>query len=180
MVNDTTIDPAAALELTRDAGIRSFAALPMIAQGTTMGVLAAGSYHPHRFSDGVLDFLRAVANQAASWLEHHRLLEELRRREHDARLIADLGEMLNRSRGPDSIARRLTRHLTDALDRTVAIFPRTPDATTWEITRVAYARGANRRAIAATVRRYAAGPPGDGWPGRVRRRRCCSVPMLQG
>ena len=60
----------------KDAGIRSFAALPLLKGSTNIGVLGIGALAERRFSEEA-DFLEALAGQISLGVQNARLYDKL-------------------------------------------------------------------------------------------------------
>jgi formate hydrogenlyase transcriptional activator len=58
-------------------GIRSYVMVPLIARGTSIGVLAVASTRPHQYSDADARFLQEAANQVALAVENMKAYEQL-------------------------------------------------------------------------------------------------------
>jgi len=71
--------PEAAHYIPGIPGARSELALPMIAEGRTVGVLNAESEQPDAFDENVIQTLTLIANQAAAVIRGGQLLDETRR-----------------------------------------------------------------------------------------------------
>lgn len=91
---DVGRDPfAGGSRLLSEFGLRAFAGVPLLAEGTVLGVLFALERRPRAFSVGDLDFLVALAGRAAAALTTARLVEALRREATHDRLTG----LLNRT-----------------------------------------------------------------------------------
>jgi len=71
-------DPRCTLEECKDAGIRSFAAIPLIIENEIVGVLGVGSRTMRDFSEQA-DFLETLASQVAIGLKNAGLYEQVQR-----------------------------------------------------------------------------------------------------
>lgn len=90
--------------MLEEAGLRSYAGTPLIAEGQTLGVLYALDKVPRDYTKDDLDFLNALANRAANAIIKVRLYEgeraqraeaearaqELRTREHHLAMLNDI------------------------------------------------------------------------------------------
>ncbi len=59
-------------------GVRSYVAVPLVARGTAIGVLAVASTRANQYSEGDASFLQEVANQVALAVENMKAYEEMR------------------------------------------------------------------------------------------------------
>lgn len=147
------------------AGVRAFVCVPLAASGRVLGVLGVGSSTAHRFGEQEIALLRAVADQTAVWLERQRLLEETRRREQEARFLAELSALLNEARTADTAARRLAAKASEALGRAVVVFLFDAPSRQWQVVATYHPDPALRRRLA---RMLTAPPPEEGgWTARV-------------
>jgi GAF domain-containing protein len=64
-------------DLAYHDGIRSYVMVPLIARGTSIGVLAVASTRPHQYSDADARFLQEAANQVALAVENMKAYEQL-------------------------------------------------------------------------------------------------------
>lgn len=138
------------------AGVRAFVCVPLAASGRVLGVLGVGSSTAHRFGEQEIALLRAVADQTAVWLERQRLLEETRRREQEARFLAELSALLNEARTADTAARRLAAKASEALGRAVVVFLFDAPSRQWQVMATYHPDPALRRRLA---RMLTAQPP---------------------
>ncbi len=76
-------DVRCTLNECKNAGLRSFAGLPLLAGNKVIGVIGLGSLHPRDFSKQ-RSFLETLVNETAVGLQNAQLLEALRR--HEAEL----------------------------------------------------------------------------------------------
>ncbi len=155
-VPDTQASGVGARPETLAAGVRAFVCVPLAASGRVLGVLAVGSFTPHRFGEPEIALLQAVADQTAVWLERQRLLEETRRREQEARFLAELSAALNGARTAGTAARRLAAKASEALGRAVAVFLCDTSARQWRVAALHHPDPALRRRLA---RMLATDPP---------------------
>ncbi len=88
--DDIKQDPRCTLKECNEAGLRSFAGLPLAAGGVLLGVLGVGAFAPRCFS-GQADFLEAIAGQIAMGLQNVMLHERLTG--HAAELERHLAEL---------------------------------------------------------------------------------------
>jgi GAF domain-containing protein len=64
--------------ILRERGIRSLLGVPLIVEGTVIGVLHVGSLTPREFTDDERDLLQTAADRAALAIERARLYEQRR------------------------------------------------------------------------------------------------------
>ena len=64
--------------ILRERGIRSLLGVPLLVEGTTIGVLHVGSLVPRTFTEDERDLLQAAADRAALAIERARLYEQRR------------------------------------------------------------------------------------------------------
>jgi diguanylate cyclase (GGDEF)-like protein/PAS domain S-box-containing protein len=155
-VPDTQASGAGVRPEALAAGVRAFACVPLAASGRVLGVLGVGSFTAHRFGEQEIALLRAVADQTAVWLERQRLLEETRRREQEARFLAELSALLNEARTADTAARRLAAKASEALGRAVVVFLFDAPSRQWQVVATYHPIPALRRRLA---RMLTAQPP---------------------
>lgn len=154
-VPDTWAPGAEVRPETLTAGVRAFVCVPLAASGRVVGVLGVGSYTAHRFGDQEIALLRAVADQAAVWLERQRLLEETRRREQEARFLAELSALLNETRTACTVARRLAANASGMLGRAVAVYLFDAPTRQWQVAALYHPDPALRRRLARLLRVHA-------------------------
>jgi len=123
------------------AGIRSFAAAPILAKERTMGVLFVHSRQPHTFH-GQLPLLTTFANQAAIAIENARLYEEAQRRVRELTLLNRISAGLGVGLNVDSTINHALEGLQELVgaDRTYFVTAN-PEARTWETTHELVAPG---------------------------------------
>ena len=80
----------------RDAGVRSYALLPLLARGEAIGIFYVAWAQPRRFGAEELSFLQAVAAQAATGLENARLYEAARLAQEQVRHELDRTTLLQK------------------------------------------------------------------------------------
>ncbi|MBI2762022.1 MAG: PAS domain S-box protein [Chloroflexi bacterium] len=153
VVEDTHTDARQFGVDVRASGVRSIVIAPMVAQGRKVGVISVGSYAPSRFGEAEIGLVRGVADQAALWLENRRLLADTQRREREARFLAELGEMLNRTRDLDQIVKRLVRRVSEATGRGVIVFLRDTENEQWHVAQFYHPNASHRRRVAAMLHR---------------------------
>lgn len=117
----------------RASGLEALAIVPMRAHGEVVGVLIVGSVTAQRFGAAESTLLQSLADQIALWMENQRLLAEARRREQDARFMAELGDALNRPGTLKYTARLLTRRVGAYLRRTTIVCLRDSENGPWEV-----------------------------------------------
>jgi GAF domain-containing protein len=77
VVEDISQSPERASAWVRAAGLRSYAGVPLMVQGSGIGVLFAASLAPRTYAAEDLDFLHALASRAAVAIGNVRLYESL-------------------------------------------------------------------------------------------------------
>lgn len=155
-VPDTHAPAAGAGPEIAAAGVRALVCVPLAAGGRVQGVLAVGSGTPHRFGEREIALLQAVADQTAVWLERRRLLEEMCRREQEARFLAELSAALNGARTVGTAARRLAAAAMTVLGQATAVFVHDAPAQRWHLAALHHPDPALRRRL---VRMLVADPP---------------------
>src|SRR5262249_55399817 len=93
-IPDVELDPEFqhhALALARAVGWRSGLFVPMIREGTPIGVIAVARGEPGPFSDREIELLKTFADQAVIAIENARLLNELQARTTE--LTRSVGEL---------------------------------------------------------------------------------------
>ncbi|MGH7391826.1 MAG: GAF domain-containing protein [Candidatus Rokuibacteriota bacterium] len=93
-------------EWARAHGIVGFRAVPILLQGTLLGVLALGAGHPLRFDADDEALLDSFVAQAAVALDHARLYAETRRRLAETRALLEVAEILNSTLDPRQLLKR--------------------------------------------------------------------------
>jgi PAS domain S-box-containing protein len=93
LVNDTLDNPEVNPH-TVEAGLRSLIATPLISQGKPVGVIYVGSFSPHRFDADDVQWVSALANQAAVAIANARLYEAERARHAEAERRRQVAEGL--------------------------------------------------------------------------------------
>jgi signal transduction histidine kinase/CheY-like chemotaxis protein len=71
--------PPPVIQAAQAAGVRSYVAVPLIAQGELLGILALGAESPAAFAPEHVDIAREVADQLAVGLHQARLHEQIQR-----------------------------------------------------------------------------------------------------
>ncbi len=155
-VPDVWTPGAEACPETVAAGVRALVCVPLAAGGRVLGVLGVGSGVPRRFDERAIALLQAVADQTTVWLGRQRLLEETRRREQEARFLAELSAALNGARTARTAARRLAATAAEALGRAVAVFLWDAPARQWQVAALYHPDPVLRRRLA---RRLSSDPP---------------------
>ena len=106
-------------------GVRSYVIVPLVARGTSVGVLAVASGRTNQYTDDDVDFLREVANQIALAVENMKAYEEITtlnramtdeiaRRTHAEAVLRAITEGTASLTGSDFFY-SLVRHLAGAL-----------------------------------------------------------------
>lgn len=91
-------------EIAEREGLRSLLSVPMIIQDRVIGVLNCYTAQEHRFSEDEIRVLSTIANQAATAIEHTRLLEEA----VTAREALQARKVIERAKGILMMEARLT------------------------------------------------------------------------
>ncbi len=78
VVPDTRQDPFEANAILAEYGLCAYAGVPLLAEKEVLGVLYALDQSPRNYSPEDLDFLRALAQRAATAIAKVRLYESLR------------------------------------------------------------------------------------------------------
>lgn len=152
VVEDTAKVPDPLTVSLHAAGLRSAVVTPMVTGGVTTGVLAAASRSTQHFSAADVSLTRTIADQVALWAERDRLARDARQREQDARFLADLGNLLNRTADHAQMLRRLARRVSEGLAKSTAVFLPESDSGAWELGALYDARAAQRDRLVATFR----------------------------
>jgi putative nucleotidyltransferase with HDIG domain len=96
-------------------GVRSGAAVPMLAGDKMIGVLAVHSRRPGSFDQQDVDVLSLVANQTALGLSKARLLAESARRWREMTILYDFSQDIGLALSVDELCERLVRALEHTL-----------------------------------------------------------------
>ncbi|TMD61723.1 MAG: GAF domain-containing protein [Chloroflexi bacterium] len=80
--------------ILREKGVRSILGVPLVVQGTVIGVLHVGTLHPRRFTTADVEFLQIVADRVALAIDHARAYEAATA----ARAEADVAAAMVRAR----------------------------------------------------------------------------------
>jgi PAS domain S-box-containing protein len=88
-----------------EAGVKSFAGVPLIAKDRLLGVLYLHSLRPYHFHDQ-LPLLSTYANQAAVAIENARLFEETRKRASQLHAAAEISRAASSILDPDELLRQ--------------------------------------------------------------------------
>ncbi len=91
---DDTLDNPEVNPHTIEAGLRSLIATPLVSQGKPVGVMYVGSFSPHRFDADDVQWVSALANQAAVAIANARLYEAARARHAEAERRRQVAEGL--------------------------------------------------------------------------------------
>lgn len=94
--------------------IRSVIAVPLLRQDRAVGVLTLSHPEPNKFSEGHLDLISSIANQAAIAVENARLYEDAQRRVHELSVLYEVSQAassLNLDEALRLIAERTARAL---------------------------------------------------------------------
>jgi GAF domain-containing protein len=91
---DDTLDNPEVNPHTIEAGLRSLIATPLVSQGKPVGVIYVGSFSPHRFDADDVQWVSALANQAAVAIANARLYEAERARHAEAERRRQVAEGL--------------------------------------------------------------------------------------
>jgi len=93
--------------MSRAVGLRSGLYVPMMREGTPVGVIMVARATPGRFSDSEVELLKTFADQAVIAIENVRLFTELEARNHD------LSESLEQQTATSEILRVISSSPTD-------------------------------------------------------------------
>ncbi|MBI1964045.1 MAG: GAF domain-containing protein, partial [Candidatus Rokubacteria bacterium] len=95
------------VRLARAANLHACAAIPLIQHDRALGVLVAAFGRRGEFTPEEMDIAGLLADQAAIAIENARLLEDARRRQREAEVVADLARSLGASLDLDTVLQRL-------------------------------------------------------------------------
>ncbi len=115
MVEDTRMDPRAALEYTsayEPFGLRSYVQTPTVFESGWRGSMLVVSDQPRRWSSDELRLMRSVANLFWLTLDKVRLLENLRQSEEALRVSASRFQMALKRSGLSTFEQDLDLHFT--------------------------------------------------------------------
>ncbi len=115
--NDIHNDPRCTLEECKKAGIRSFAALPLMIGPEVLGVLGIGSCHPRDFGSQTA-FLEALASQVAIAFRNSLLHDQLK---ENARQLEERLQETKRALEERNDARRGQKDMFDAIGHPTVI-----------------------------------------------------------
>ncbi|MEM2339852.1 MAG: GAF domain-containing protein [Candidatus Bathyarchaeia archaeon] len=96
-------------------GLRSMAAVPLIARDKYLGSLRVFSSEPHKFSKSELTFLTALANLGAIAIENARMGESLRRRMENMSTLLEISKRITSSLKPEEVFERVARAAASGL-----------------------------------------------------------------
>ncbi|MFQ5398763.1 MAG: SpoIIE family protein phosphatase [Anaerolineae bacterium] len=96
-----------------DSPPRSAIFIPMVSGERTIGVIAAQSQVPHRFTEEDLRRLMILANQAAAAISHGQLYEQVRRRAAHLELVGQIAHQVNALRDLDEIFNQVVQLIRD-------------------------------------------------------------------
>ena len=115
LANDATIDPRGqTIEGTDDID-ESMLVVPMRYDGVTVGVITLSKLGLDGFTDGDLQLLTILADQAATALESARLLTRSQALAGELRRLLDMSSELSGSLDPRQVANRIAEHLATAM-----------------------------------------------------------------
>jgi PAS domain S-box-containing protein len=77
--------------------VRSFLAIPLIANGTAIGIITLDSYQPSRFNEQDAELALAIANHASISIENARLFDAEQKRRKQAEILRKATEALTTS-----------------------------------------------------------------------------------
>jgi len=106
---DAEKQPGVKPTFIRDKRVKSFAGVPLVIGGTTVGVLYVNFFEPHSFSGEEQETIRLLANQAAVAIENARLYEQLR---IDLSTTEEQQEALRSLLGVNQIAGRFVHRIS--------------------------------------------------------------------
>ncbi|HRQ37330.1 MAG TPA: SpoIIE family protein phosphatase [Chloroflexota bacterium] len=90
-----------------DTPPRSGIFIPLISGEETLGVIAAQSDQPNRFTEEDLRRLMILANQAAAAIAHARLFEQAEKRAAQLELVGEIGREISRVQSQDEIFKQV-------------------------------------------------------------------------
>jgi PAS domain S-box-containing protein len=113
-------DPPAALQALQAAGVRSYVAVPLIAQGELIGTLAMGAEGPGAFAPEQVDITREVADQLAVAIQQAHLREDLQRHMENLEALVkertlELQVALERAQGADRLKSEFVSNVSHEL-----------------------------------------------------------------
>jgi len=126
-IPDVELDPEFQYQaLSRAVGLRSGLWVPMLREGTPIGVIAVARAEAGPFSDNEIELLKTFADQAVIAVENVRLFKELEARNRDLMATSEILQVISRSPTDvqpvfDTIAERAMR-LCDAAFGAVLMF----------------------------------------------------------
>lgn len=85
-VQESTLPQA---QLARDLGVRSYASLPLVANGRAVATIAFASRSRDSFAEDEIEFLRVLAQSTAVAFERRGYLQAVQRSEQQLRLVTD-------------------------------------------------------------------------------------------
>jgi PAS domain S-box-containing protein len=88
-------------------GLVSYAGIPLIARDQVLGVLAVYTQEKHKFDAEEIDFLTALAGQAAIAIHNAQLYEEAERRRHEAEELARIARSLTETLDMKAVGERV-------------------------------------------------------------------------
>jgi len=107
-VHDVRSDPAYSLSALQEVGLRSVLSVPMLRDGTAVGIITVHTWDtPRPFSDTQIALLKTFADQAVIAIENVRLFKELEARNHA------LSEALEQQTATSEILRVISGSPTD-------------------------------------------------------------------
>lgn len=88
----------------RRVGLRSFLAVPLVAQERNIGLVAIGHSQPHKWLPSEIDLLQTIANQVGTVLENARLFAQTRQRVQELDGLARISTALVANLDPRAVA----------------------------------------------------------------------------